>query len=224
MSALRLADSSPDPEIRVLLADDHRDVWRNLRLLLTGEAGIAVVADPCDLHNALRHITDHAPHVLLLDLRIPSGSRIEAIRRLHAAAPETAIVVVTMDDNPLFARQALEAGAVGYVLGENVDAELAHAVRCAARGEQYVCPRAAGRLDALRAAVEEDHLTPREIEVLRLIALGLTSNEISVELHLSRRTVDAHRRRIHQKLGLAKRSELVRYAMGHSLVGTADSS
>jgi two-component system response regulator NreC len=219
MSTLRLARASTDTEIRVVLADDHRDVRRNLRLVLTGEEGIAVVAEAGDLVSAIRHVEGHAPHVLLLDLRLRDGSRIAGIRRLRAAAPETAIVVVTMEDSPVFAQQAIDAGAVGYVLNQNADGEISHAVRCAARGEEYVSPRIAARLDALRRAVDIDGLSPRETEVLRLIALGLTSTEISEKLHLSRRTVDAHRRRIHRKLGLGKRSELVRYAIRANLIG-----
>jgi two-component system response regulator NreC len=165
------------------------------------------------------YVEGHAPHVLLLDLRLRGGSRIAGIRRLRAAAPETAIVVVTMEDSPVFAQQAIDAGAVGYVLNLNPDGEISHAVRCAARGKEYVSPRIAARLDALRRAVDIDGLSPRETEVLRLIALGLTSTEISEKLHLSRRTVDAHRRRIHRKLGLGKRSEVVRYAIRANLIG-----
>jgi len=122
-------------------------------------------------------------------------------------------------DSPVFAQQAIDAGAVGYVLKDHPDGDLAKAVRCAARGEEYRSPRVAARLDALRRAVDVDGLTPRETEVLRLIALGFTSSEISERLHLSRRTIDAHRRRIHRELGLGKRSELVRYAMARNLIG-----
>jgi two-component system response regulator NreC len=219
MTTLRLAPAAADTDIKVVLADDHREVRRNLRLLLTDEHGIAVVAEASDLFSAIREVEGHAPHVLLLDLRTPGGSSIDVIRRLRAEAPETEIVVVTMEDSPVFAQQAIDAGAVGYVLKENADGELSHAVRCAARGEEYISARVAARLDALRRAVDIDGLSPRETEVLRLIALGLTSSEISEKLHLSRRTIDAHRRRIHRKLGLGKRSDLVRYAFRANLVG-----
>jgi len=219
MTTLRLAPAPADTDIKVVLADDHREVRRNLRLFLTDEHGIAVVAEASDLFSAIREVEGHAPHVLLLDLRTPGGSSIDVIRRLRAEAPETEIVVVTMEDSPVFAQQAIDAGAVGYVLKENADGELSHAVRCAARGEEYISARVAARLDALRRAVDIDGLSPRETEVLRLIALGLTSSEISDKLHLSRRTIDAHRRRIHRKLGLGKRSDLVRYAIRANLVG-----
>lgn len=219
MSTLRLARTPVDTEITVVLADDHRAARRNLRLGLTGEDGIAVVAEAGDLVSAIRYVKGHTPHVLVLDLRIPGASSIEVIRRLRAEAPETEIVVLTIEDSPVFAQEVIDAGAVGYVLKQNADGEVSHAVRCAARGEQYVSPRVAARLDALRRAIEIDGLSPRETEVLRLIALGLTSTEISEKLHLSRRTVDAHRRRIHRKLGLGKRSELVRYAIRANLIG-----
>jgi two-component system, NarL family, response regulator NreC len=208
-----------DSDVKVVLADDQREVRRNLRLLLDGEPGIEVVAEAGDLSSAVRHVRGHAPHVLLLDLRLPGGSSIEAIRRLRADAPQTEIVVLTTEDSPVFAQQAIDAGAVGYALKDNADGDLGHAVRCAARGEEYQSPRVAARLAALRRAVDIDGLTARETEVLRLIALGFTSSEISEKLHLSRRTIDAHRRQIHRKLGLGKRSELVRYAMARNLIG-----
>lgn len=219
MTSLRLAQAPADSQINVVLADDQSEVRRKLRLLLAGEDGIAVVGEAGDLLSAMRQVKGHAPHVLLLDLRIPGGSSIELIRRLRADVPETEIVVVTMEDNPVFAQRAIDAGAIGYVLKENADGELSHAVRCAARRQRYVCPHVAARLDALREAVDIDGLSPRETEVLRLIALGLTSSEISEELNLSPRTIDSHRGRIHRKLGLSKRSELVRYAIRRNLVG-----
>jgi len=124
-----------------------------------------------------------------------------------------------MDDNPAFARQAIDAGAVGYVLKDHSDGELPLAVRCAAWGQEYVSPRVAARLDALRRPDDGDGLSARETEVLRLIALGFTSVEIAAQLCLSRRTVETHRARIYRKLGLAKRSELVNYALARHMIG-----
>ena len=209
-------DLSP---IRVVLADDHRLVRRNIRLLLETDPDVEVVAEAGDLFTAIRHVRGHFPNVLLLDLRMPNGSSIQAIRRLHEEAPETEIVVVTIEESPAFAQQAIDAGARGYVLKDNTDGELSLAVRHAAMGETYISRRVMTRLEAMRRGVETEGLSPREAEVLRLIALGLTSAEISERLHLSRRTVEAHRRRIHRKLGLGKRSEVVRYAVTHGLVG-----
>jgi two-component system, NarL family, response regulator NreC len=211
-----------DSDIKVVLADDQREVRRNLRLLLASGHGIDVIAEAGDVPTAIRHVKGHEPHVLVLDLRLPGGSSLQAIRRLRADAPETEIVVLTAEDSPVFAQQAIDSGAVGYVLKDNADGQLLHAVHCAARGEQYVSPRAAARLDALRRAVDIDGLTSRETEVLRLIALGLTSTEISKQLQVSRRTIDAHRRHIHRKLGLGKRSELVRYAIARNLIGNTE--
>lgn len=218
MATVRLAHAPADSDITVVLADDHREVRRKLRLLLAGQDGIAVVAEAGDLLSAIRHVKGHAPRVLLLDLWMAGRSSIEVIRQMRARVPDTAIVVATRDDSPVFAQEAIEAGAIGYVLKENADGELSHAIRCASHGEQYVSPCVAVRLEALRRAVDIDGLSQRETEVLRLIALGLTSSEISDKLHLSKRTIDAHRRRIHRKLGLRKRSELVRYAIRHNLI------
>src|SRR5271167_1681295 len=123
-----------------------------------------------------------------------------------------------MQDNPVFAQHALASGALGFVLKELADSELAQAVRAAARGEEYVSPRVAARLDALRRSLTDDQLTLREVEVLRLIALGHTSVEIARKLYISPRTVESHRARIHNKLGLGTRAELVRYALGRGLL------
>src|SRR5665213_1093892 len=127
---------------------------------------------------------------------------------------------MTMQDSPAFAQRAFAAGAIGFVVKELADEELPQAVRAAARGEEYVSPRMAARLDALHQALTEDKLTAREVEVLRLIALGYTSVEIARKLHLSPRTVETHRARIHGKLGLTTRAELVRYALGRGLLRT----
>ena len=217
-------DAQPRPlaatqPIRVVLADDHHVVRRTLRLLLERERDVDVVAEAGDVFTTVRLVTGHIPHVLLLDLRSPNGSSIELIRRLRAQVPDTQIVVVTMEDSPAFARAAIELGAIGYVLKDNADTELPLAVRCAARGERFVSPRVAARLDALSRAVDNDGLSPREAEVLRLIALGFTSAEIADALCLSRRTVESHRTQIHRKLGLSKRCELVRHALELHLIG-----
>lgn len=214
--SVREPASSP---IRVVLADDHEHVRRSLRLLLEAEDDVTVVAEAGDLFSAVRHVDDHLPHVLLLDLQMHNGGSIDLIRRLHAQAPMTRVVVVSMEDNPAFARHALAAGAFGYVLKDDAAQELGTAVRCAARGARYVSPLMAARLRGLSDAISSDQLTVREIEVLRLIALGMTSAEMADQLHLSQRTIEAHRHRLHRKLGLQRRSELVRYALSHHLVG-----
>jgi two-component system response regulator NreC len=204
--------------IRLVLADDHASVRRSLRLLLGGESDVAVIAEAADLPSAVRELRGNSPNVLLLDLHMRGGPGIETIRRLRAQAPETEIVVVTMEQSPVFAQQALEAGAMAYVLKDRADTELAEAVRCAARGLEYVSPHIAARLDALRKAVGGDGLTTRELEVLRLLALGHTSAEIATKLQLSRRTVETHRARILRKLGVSTRAELVAYALRRRLI------
>lgn len=203
----------------MVLADDHAAVRRNLRLLLDGEDDFEVIAEAADLSTVMRHVHGHLPHVLVLDLGLPNGSSIEAIRRLRTQVPDTEIVVMTMETSAVFAQQAIDAGAVGFVLKERADGELPTAVRHAARGEEYISPQVAAGLDALRRSVHGDGLSPRETDVMRLIALGHTSREIASKLHLSRRTVETHRARIHRKLGFRTRAELVRYALGGNLIG-----
>lgn len=207
------------PPIKVVLADDHAAVRRSLRLLLDGEDGVEVIAEAADLSTVIRHVHGHLPHVLVLDLEMPNGFSIETISRLREQVPDTEIVVMTMETSAVFAQQAIDAGAVGFVLKDKADGELPTAVRAAARGDEYISPQVAAGLDALRRSVHGDGLSPRETEVLRLIALGHTSREIAAKLHLSRRTVETHRARIHRKLGFRTRADLVRYALGRHLIG-----
>ncbi len=225
-SHLHLARSPRESEtaaehgpIRVLLADDHELMRRSLRLLLDGEDGMEVIAEANDLAAVTRHVQADGPHVLVLDLSMPDGSSIEAIGRLREQAPDTQILVMTMDENPVFAQRAFAAGAVGFVAKDLADAELPQAMRAAARGEEFVSPRIATRLDALQRSLTGDALPPREVQVLRLIALGHTSVEIARKLHLSPRTVETHRANVHRKLGLSTRAELVRYSLRRGLLG-----
>jgi two-component system response regulator NreC len=208
-----------DAPIRVVLADDHALMRRSLRLLLDGEEGVEVIAEADDLSAVAHHVEGQVPEVLVLDLDMPGGSSIEAISRLRERTPETGIIVMTMEGNPVFAQRAFAAGALGFVAKDLADDELPRAVRAAARDEEFVSPRVAARLDALQRSLTDDALSPREVEVLRLIALGHTSVEIARKLHLSPRTVETHRAHIHRKLGLATRAELVRYALRRGLLG-----
>jgi two-component system response regulator NreC len=212
------APAAEERTIRVLLADDHALMRRTLRLLLEGEQDVEVIAEASDLVSLVRHVDAHQPHVLVLDLGMPDGSSSEAIRQLRARLPAMQIVIVTMEENPVFAQRALAAGAIGFVLKDRADEELPDAIRLAARGEQFVSPQLVLPLDDMHRIVAEDKLTVREVEVLRLIALGHTSIEIAQKLHLSPRTVETHRARIHRKLGLATRAELVAYALRRGLL------
>jgi two-component system, NarL family, response regulator NreC len=225
MTHLHLAPPRTEPgeppaqlPIRVVLADDHAGMRSSLRGLLAGEEGVDVVAEADDLAAAMRQVHGKQPRVLVLDLRMPGGSSVEAIRTLQEREPHTKVVVLTMDDNPNLAQHATAAGALGYVLKEHADSELPQAVRCVACGKEYVSPRVAARLNALRSSTADGELTVREVEILRLIALGHTSVEIAAKLALSPRTVESHRARIHAKLGLATRAELARYVLGRGLL------
>jgi two-component system, NarL family, response regulator NreC len=223
---LRLATASTEhgsrtlPAIRVVIGDDHSLVRRGLRLLLERDTGFEIVAEAADIANTMRHVHGHRPHVLILDLTLPDGSSIEAIGRLRRQAPETEIVVLAMEDDPAFAQQALDAGAIGYVLKDVAGDDLPRAVRSAAHGERFVSRRVSAVVTAMRATGREDDLTPREVEIARLIALGHTSAEMAEKLHLSTRTVETHRSRIHRKLGLTTRAQLVRYALRRGLFAT----
>jgi len=213
----------PDRDmITILIADDHRVVRQGLRLLIDNEAGLQVVAEAGTVPDAERLARAHRPTVLVLDLNMPGGSSLDAIPRLQEDAPDTAIVVLTMQDDPAFARKALQAGARGFVLKEAADEELLEAIRLAAAGDTYLNPRLGARMAATpdQPTGPPDDLSERELEVLRLIALGHTNSEIADQLFLSTRTVETHRAHIQQKIRRTSRAELVRYALDYGLLET----
>ncbi len=214
------AADNPAKTIAIVLADDHAVVRSALRMLLDAETGFEVVAEAGDADEAIRFVHGHKPEVLVLDLSMPGRSSLEAIPDLQKASPETEIVVLTMQNEPAFARKALQAGVRGYVLKEAADAELVQAVRSAAAGETYLQPALGARLAAGEPDSAVDDLSERERDVLRLIALGHTNAEIAEQLFISIRTVESHRAHIQQKLQLSKRAELVRYALEQGLVET----
>lgn len=205
-----------DP-IRVVLANRHALMRSGLRQLLAEEQDIEVVAEAEDLAAAMGQVRSVHPHVLVLDLSMPGGSVLQALGELGERAPDTQIVVLTMNESAAFAQQAL-AAATGVVLKDHADSELTDAVRLAARGEEYVSPRVAERLQVLRHSLTGGELSVREVEVLRLIALGYTSVEVTRKLGISPRTVETHRAHINTKLALRTRAELVRYALRHGLL------
>jgi two-component system, NarL family, response regulator NreC len=206
--------------IRIVIADDHPLVRRGLRQLLENEPGLEVVAEADDVDSARRHTRGHKPDVVVLDLNMPGGSTIEALPSIRAESPNTQIVILTMENQPAYAREALSAGVLGYVLKDAADAELVEAVRRAAAGDTYLNPRLGAQLAAEPAPSPPDGLSERQVEVLRKIALGFTNAEIAESLFLSVRTVETHRAHIQQKLRLGSRSELVRYALEHGLIDT----
>jgi two-component system response regulator NreC len=204
----------------IVLADDHTIVRSGLRMLLDAEDGLHVVAEAGDVAEAVRKVRAYKPDVLVLDLSMPGGPSLAAFPSLQEASPRTAIVVLTMEDEPRFARAAMRAGALGFVLKEAADTELVQAVNAAAAGVRYLNPQ----LGALIAAEPEasttlpDGLSEREGEVLRLVVLGHTNTEIAQKLFLSVRTVESHRAHIQQKAGATTRADLVAYARKHGLL------
>jgi two-component system response regulator NreC len=193
-----------------------------LRALLEAEAEFEVVAEAGEVEEAVRKVLAYKPRVLVLDLSMPGGSTLAAIPRILQASPDTAIVVLTMEDEPRFAREALRAGVLGFVLKEAADSELVDAVHAAVQGERYLNPQLGGRIAAAPETPPSppDNLSEREIEVLKLVALGHTNGEISEQLYLSVRTVESHRAHIQQKAGRTTRAELVAYAREHGLLDT----
>jgi two-component system response regulator NreC len=214
------AERADRDQTTIVIADDHTVVRQGLRLLVDNEEGLQVIAEAGTVPDAERMVRAHRPTVLVLDLNMPGGSSLEAIPRLREQMPGTAIVVLTMQDDPAFARQALQAGALGFVLKEAADEELLQAIRLAAAGDTYLNPRLGARMAAAPPEPEgpPDDLSERELEVLRLIALGHTNSEIAEQLYLSTRTVETHRAHIQQKIRRTTRAELVRYALEHGLV------
>ena len=212
------AATAAEPSIRIVIADDHAVVRSGLRLLLEAEPDFEVVAEGGDVESARRYVRGHHPAVLVLDLNMPGGSSLEAIPVIREECPDTQVVVLTMQEEPAFARQALSAGATGYVLKEAADSELVEAVRRAAVGETYLNPGLGARIAREPPPGPPDALSEREVEVLRLIALGHTNSEIAAQLYLSVRTVETHRSHIQQKLRVSTRAELVRYALQRGLV------
>ena len=195
-----------------------------LRLLLDAEPGFEVVAEAGNVQDAARYVRGHRPDILILDLNMPGGSGLELIPRIQEEAPQTRVVVLTMQRDPAFARQALSAGAVAYVLKDAADGELVLAVRLAASGQTYLNPQLGARLAAQPVDARPGDLSERELEILRLIALGHTNPEIAGRLFLSVRTIEAHRSHIHHKLSLASRAELVRFALDHRIIEVPDGS
>lgn len=218
------ADEQPSgsaaASVTVVLADDHKVVRQGLRMLLDSEGRFDVVDEVGDVASTFESVFAHRPQVLVLDLNMGGESGLDAIPRLRAEAPDTQIVVLTMQDNLAFAQAALRAGAAGYVLKDAADTELMSAIELASEGRTYLNPELGARLAS--APTEEggrpDKLSPREIEVLRLIALGHTNGEIATSLFLSVRTVESHRAHIQQKIRLTTRAELVAYAREHGLL------
>lgn len=207
---------------RVLIVDDHAVVRAGLRLLLDAEADIEVVGEAGGIDQAIFEARALKPDVILMDVVMPGRSGIEGAPAVLKEAPAAKLLVLSMQDDPTYVREAFAAGASGYVLKEGADTELVAAIREVAGGGKYVHPSLGARLAAAeidsRQAAADDPLSDREREVLRLLALGHTNQEIAKMLFISVRTAETHRAHIMQKLRLSTRAELVRYALAHGLL------
>lgn len=205
-------------ELAVVLVDDHAVVRAALRALLEGQDGIAVVGEAGDLAGGREVLRESDVQVLVLDLNLPDGLGSEAVAGLREEFPATQVVLLTMERDLTLARQALDAGALGYLFKDAAHLELVEAVRAAAAGERCVSAAVEAGLAKGGREDERQALSPRETEVLRLMALGHTNREIGEQLDLSVRTVETHRAHIQQKLGLSSRPELTRYALANRLI------
>ena len=208
--------------IRAVVVDDHAVVRSGIRLLLDREQDIEVVGEAGSAKDAVFRARALKPDVILLDVVMPGESGIDVLPSLLKESPDTKVLVLSMQDDPSYVREAFAAGANGYVLKEAADEEVVAAVREIANGGRYVHPALGARLVAAeaeaRAAAEAEPLSEREREVLRLLALGHTNQEIAKMLYISVRTAETHRAHIMQKLRLSTRAELVRYALSQGLL------
>jgi DNA-binding NarL/FixJ family response regulator len=209
-------------QIRVVVVDDHAVVRSGLRMLLDAQEDIEVVGEAGDVRTAVFEARDKKPDVVLMDVVMPGESGIEGLPSVLKEAPDAKVLVLSMQDDPRYVKEAFAQGASGYVLKEAIDAEVVGAVREVAGGGRYVHPALGARLVQAeaeeRARAEADPLSDREREVLRLLALGYTNQEIAKMLYISVRTAETHRAHIMQKLRLSTRAELVRHAIAQGLL------
>ena len=217
-----MSDQRTPPEqmaISIVLADDHEIVRSGIRMVLEEQPDMQVVAEAGDGEGAARYALGHKPQILVLDLNMPGVSGLDAIPRIQEASPATAIIVLTMQAEPAFAREALQSGAKGYVIKQSAASELVGAIRAVIAGDTYINPSLGARLAAEPAPEgPPDDLTPRETEILGLLALGYTNPEIADQLVLSVRTVETHRANVQRKIEASTRAELVAYAVANGLM------
>jgi len=203
----------------VLIVDDHAVVRRGVRALLEAQPEFRVVAEAGDVPGALEAVRAHHPALVVLDIHLPGEPSLPAIARMRQFSPSTRFLVLTMYDDPMFARHALAAGADGYVLKEAAPLELIRALHAVAAGESYLHPSLGARLAASdKDGALLDRLSEREHDVLVRVVRGATNKQIATELHLSVRTVETHRARMQDKLGVSGLLELVELARAHGLL------
>ena len=217
--------------IRVLLVDDHTVLRAGLRLLLSAQPDMEVIGEASDGREAVDAAARLTPDVILLDISMPGMGGIEAVEALRRIQPGVRVLILTMHDDEEYLRQVLRSGASGYVLKKAADTELLSAIRAVHRGEIFVYPSLTrvlveelfdrrNRVAARDAKSEHDGLSEREREVLRLVALGHSNQQIAEILILSVKTIETHKARIMAKLGVRSRAELVRYAIKKGLLPT----
>ena len=203
--------------VRVLIVDDHAVFRAGLKLLIDAEDDLEAVGEAGTARDAVFQARALKPDVILMDVVMPDQSGLDVVPTLLHERPETKVLVLSMQDDPQYVRQAFANGASGYILKEAADTEVVAAIREVASGSNYVHPTVGARLIAAETEeakrAEEDPLSDREREVLRLLALGHTNQESSAQLFISVRTAETHRAHIMQKLRLSSRAELVRYAL-----------
>jgi DNA-binding NarL/FixJ family response regulator len=206
--------------LRVLIADDHGIVRSGVKLLLDRQADIEVVGEAEDGVEAVAKAIELRPDVAVLDVSMPRMTGLQATHEIKQQVPDTQVLILSMHDDERYLFEALRAGAAGYVLKRAADQDLVDAVRAAGRGEPFLTASAQQTLirDFLDRDSEPQELTPREQEIVKLIAEAHTNKEIAEILHLSEKTVESHRARVLQKLGMRDRVELVRYAIRRGLV------
>ncbi|SES05573.1 response regulator [Salisediminibacterium halotolerans] len=213
--------------VSILLADDHGVLLSGIQLMLTNEADWSICAACHSGEEAVAAASKHEPDIAIMDISMPGIGGIEAAKQMKAASPQTKILMLSMYSEEDYLRRALEAGASGYVLKKAVDTELIGAVKTVLAGETYIYPSLTPYLLKTYMPEEESEqsaagaapeLSEREEEVLRQVALGYTYREIAEKLYVSVKTVETHKARLSEKLGLKKRSELVRYAVAAGMV------
>lgn len=206
--------------MRVLVADDHGIVRSGVKLLLDRQPDMEVIAEAEDGVEAVEQVIEHRPDVAILDVSMPRMTGLQATHEIKLQAPDTQVLILSMHDDERYLFEALRAGAAGYVLKRAADEDLVNAVRAAGRGEPFLTSTSQQALirDFLERGERREELTPREQEIVKLIAEAHTNKSIAEILHLSEKTVESHRARVLQKLGMRDRVELVRYAIRRGLV------
>ena len=210
--------------MRILIVDDHGVLRAGLRSLLNAEPDLQVVGEAADGRTGLRLAAELNPDLVLMDISMPGMSGIQITRQLKETQPNIRVLILTLHEDESLLREAIRAGASGYILKQAVEAELTSAIRAVGRGDLYIHPAMTRALlkdvSPLLASEENptEPLSPRELEVLRLVAQGHTNRQVAETLHLSVRTVESHRANLMNKLGLSSPAQLVRYAIEHGLL------